>query len=244
MSTTIEKIPAKFGETKRKDLWWLEPLLYVIGLGGFVIYATWAAFQGSHYEYGPYLSPFYSPELAFDWWKFSPAFLILWIPAGFRTTCYYYRKAYYRSFFMDPPACAVSEGCKKYTGETSFPLIFQNIHRYFFYLAAVFIIFLWIDAFKSFFFDGHFGIGVGSIVLTANVILLSCYTFSCHSFRHLIGGYKDSFTCGYQHAIYERVSCANEHHMLWAWLSLFSVGFADVYVRLCSMGIWTDFRFF
>ena len=242
MSTTIEKIPAKFGETKRKDLWWLEPLLYVIGLGGFVVYATWAAFQGNHYEYGPYLSPFYSPELVFDWWKFSPAFLILWIPAGFRTTCYYYRKAYYRSFFMDPPACAVSEGCKKYTGETSFPLIFQNIHRYFFYLAAIFIIFLWIDAFKAFFFDGVFGIGVGTLVLTANVFLLSCYTFSCHSFRHLIGGFKDSFKCGYQHAMYEKVSCMNEHHMLWAWLSLFSVGFADIYVRLCSMGIWTDIR--
>ena len=32
-------------------------------LGGFVVYATWAAFQGNHYEYGPYLSPFYSPLL-------------------------------------------------------------------------------------------------------------------------------------------------------------------------------------
>lgn len=242
MSTTLEKEHSKFGETKRKDLWWLEPLLYVIGLGGFVIYATWAAFQGNHFEYGPYLSPFYSPKLEFDWWKMSPAFLILWIPAGFRTTCYYYRKAYYRSFFMDPPACAVSEGCKKYTGETSFPLIFQNIHRYFFYLAAIFIFFLWVDAFQAFNFDGKFGVGVGSLVLTANVVLLSCYTFSCHSFRHLIGGFKDSFKCGYQHAIYEKVSCANENHMLWAWLSLFSVGFADIYVRLCSMGIWTDFR--
>jgi len=28
--------------------------------------------------------------------------------------------------------------------------------------------------------------------------------------------------------------------MLWAWVSLFWVGFSDLYVRLCSMGIWHD----
>jgi hypothetical protein len=30
--------------------------------------------------------------------------------------------------------------------------------------------------------------------------------------------------------------------MLWAWCSLFTVAFADLYVRLCSMGVWSDFR--
>jgi hypothetical protein len=30
--------------------------------------------------------------------------------------------------------------------------------------------------------------------------------------------------------------------MMWAWLSLFWVGFTDVYVRLCAMGIWHDFH--
>jgi hypothetical protein len=30
--------------------------------------------------------------------------------------------------------------------------------------------------------------------------------------------------------------------MLCAWLSLFWVGFSDLYIRLCSMGVWTDWR--
>ena len=91
--------------TLRKDTWWLEPLLIVLGLGGFVVYTTWAALQGAHFEYENYLSPFYSPTLKPSWWPFSPAILILWGPAGFRLTCYYYRKAYYRSFWWSPPAC-------------------------------------------------------------------------------------------------------------------------------------------
>jgi hypothetical protein len=34
----------------------------------------------------------------------------------------------------------------------------------------------------------------------------------------------------------------NYRHQMFAWLSLFSVAFSDVYVRLCSMGIFTDMR--
>jgi hypothetical protein len=30
--------------------------------------------------------------------------------------------------------------------------------------------------------------------------------------------------------------------MTWAWISLIWVGFTDLYVRLCAMGIWTDAR--
>lgn len=244
MSTIlVEKKQQTFAQTQRKDLWWLEPLVYAVGLGLFIIYATWAALQGKHYEYGPYLSPFYSPLILVDWWKFSPAFLILWIPAGFRLTCYYYRKAYYRSYFMDPPACAVSEGClRKYSGETAFPLIMQNLHRYFLFGASFLLVSLWYDVFKAFFFNGQFGIGVGTLVLFVNTFLLTMYSLSCHSFRHLIGGYKDAFKCGYQFQTYKAVSCLNEHHMFWAWTSLFMVGFADFYVRMCSMGIWTDVR--
>ncbi len=247
MSTTLTEKPRKkesFGATQRKDLWWFEPLVYAVGFGLFIIYATWAAFQGKHYEYGPYLSPFYSPLITVSWWKFSPAFLILWIPAGFRMTCYYYRKAYYRSYFMDPPACGVSEGCsnKKYSGETAFPFIFQNLHRYFLLGATVLLFFLWSDVIKAFNFDGRFGVGVGSLVLLANTFLLSMYSLTCHSFRHLIGGYKDGFKCGYQYNFYKKISCGNERHMFWAWVSLFMVGFADLYVRLCSMGIWADIR--
>ena len=90
---------------------------------------------------------------------------------------------------------------------------------------------------------GSFGIGIGTIVLAINVVLLGGYTFGCHSLRHLVGGFRDQFsaapTC-YQ--AYRCVTCLNRRHMLWAWLSLFWVGFSDLYVRLCSMGVWHDFR--
>ncbi len=238
------------GATVRRDPWWLAPLGTALGLGAFIVYSTWAAFQNAYFEYGPYLSPFYSPNLSsvFPWWKLSPAFLILWAPAGFRATCYYYRKAYYRAYFLDPPACAVSESSgRRYKGETAFPFILQNLHRYFFYIAVIFIFILAYDAINAFSFEEGFGIGVGSLVLTINVILLSCYTFGCHSLRHLIGGKLDCFTCpGAQprHTLWKGVTRLNENHMLWAWCSLFWVGFSDVYVRLCAMGIWQDLRMF
>src|SRR5215475_4186887 len=247
-----------FGETARRDLWWGQPLVVFLGLSAFVVYATWAAFQGNHYQYGPYLSPFYSPLLFGDspyswfgpkpgWWPaalpFSAAFLILWAPGGFRVTCYYYRGAYYKAFWADPPSCAVGEPRKTYLGERSFPLIIQNIHRYFLYLALVFIVLLARDAYNAFWFDGHFGIHVGTLVLLANVVLLSCYTFGCHSLRHIVGGFRDRLAgAPARKNVYDCVSCLNRRHMLFAWCSLFSVGFADLYVRLCSMGIWTDWR--
>ena len=133
-----------WGETMRRDAWWIQPAVVFVILSSFLIYATWAAFQNAHYEYGNYLSPFYSPLLMGDspnawfgpkppWWPtllpFSPALLILPFPAGFRFTCYYYRGAYYKAFWADPPSCAVGEPRKGYLGERSFPLIIQNIHR-------------------------------------------------------------------------------------------------------------------
>ena len=89
---------------QRVDAWWVRPVLTVIVLAAFVVYATWAGMQNAYYWADPYLSPFYSPCLAAncahsdvalfgDWWKWSPAILILWAPGGFRLTCYYYRKA-------------------------------------------------------------------------------------------------------------------------------------------------------
>ena len=56
----------------------------------------------------------------------------------FRGTCYYYRKAYYRVFFADPPGCAVGEARSNYCGETRFPFVFQNLHRFFMTLAVFF----------------------------------------------------------------------------------------------------------
>jgi hypothetical protein len=241
-----------FGKTARKDNWWIEPLLVFLGFSTFIVYSTWAALQGNNYTYGPYLSPFYSPLLmtsAPSWWPailpFSAAMLILWAPGGFRLTCYYYRGAYYKAFWADPPSCTVGEPRKTYWGERSFPLILQNVHRYFLYLAIVFIGILAFDAYHAMWFDGHFGWGVGTLVMMVNPILLGCYTFGCHSLRHLVGGRLDEMSKKpVRMKTYDCVSCLNRRHMLFAWLSLFWVGFTDLYIRMCAMGIWHDARIF
>lgn len=260
MASNLVQITRRgFGETARKDLWWLPSLATFLGFSAFIVYSTWAAFQGEHYRFGPYLSPFYSPELLGSatawfgpkpgwipsWIPFTAALLILWAPGGFRFTCYYYRGAYYKAFWADPPGCAVGEPRHSYRGERKFPLIIQNIHRYFLYLALLFIIILAYDAYEAFWFDGRFGIGVGTIVLVMNVILLGSYTLGCHSLRHLIGGRNDTLSNKpVQHALWRWVSVLNGRHMMFAWFSLFWVGFSDIYVRLCSMGIFTDYRIF
>ena len=267
LSTETTKAPTVqgFGQTERKDLWWLEPLAVFTGLSLFGVYSTWAAFQGAHYAWGPYLSPFYSPELFGSsshalfgpkpaWWPdripFSPSLLILWAPLGFRGTCYYYRKAYYRAFFQNPTACAVGKPWKTYCGETEFPLVIQNIHRYFLYIALLFIAFLTYDGIKAFTRDAtkDYIVGGGSIVLILNAFFLSMYTLGCHSLRHLAGGKLDSFsecaTSCARHKVWSAVTCLNERHMLWAWISLCWVGLSDLYVRLLSMGVITDVRIF
>src|ERR1700726_2147443 len=186
----------RFAQTSRRDTWWLSPLLVFIGLGTFLVYANWAAWQNKYYTYGPYISPFYSPEIFGDsqhawfgpkpsWYPsflpFSPALLILWIPGLFRLTCYYYRGTYYKSFWADPPGCAVGEPRKSYLGEKTLPLVLQNIHRYFMYLAGAFVVLLAWDVWKAMWFTDpatgktSFGIGVGTLVLLVNVILLSFY---------------------------------------------------------------------
>src|SRR4030095_5219927 len=136
MPEATQSLPPRrrFGQTLRRDAWWLAPLGTALVLSGFVVYATWAAFQGEHYTWGPYLSPFYSPAIFGDsphawfgpkpiWWpawlRFSPAILILWAPGGFRLTCYYYRGAYYKGLWADPPSCAVGEPRKHCLGGAS-----------------------------------------------------------------------------------------------------------------------------
>jgi hypothetical protein len=253
-----------FGGTSRRDAWWATPIGVFLGLSAFICYGTWAAFQNAHYTHGPYLSPFYAPELfgdsphaifgpkpaAWPWWvPFSPALLILPFPGLFRVTCYYYRGAYYKAFWADPPSCAVGEPRKSYWGERSFPLILQNVHRYFLYIALLFIVMLSYDVWLALWFPGpsgeqaSFGIGVGTLILALNVVLLSGYTLGCHSLRHLVGGGRDEISKRPTTATaYACVSCLNRQHMPFAWSSLFTVAFADLYVRLCSMGIWTDWR--
>jgi hypothetical protein len=250
MAGTPTLLPeSRLGSTLRRDSWWTELIPAVLLLGGFGLYATWRALENAYYSWGPYLSPFYSPLIdpQHHWWPFSPALLILAGPLGFRATCYYYRKAYYRAFFLDPPACAVGEpASRRYNGETKFPFILQNLHRYFLYLAILFLVFLWHDVVLAFNFDGHFGIGVGTLVLLLNVTLLSIYTLSCHSLRHLAGGKTDCFSCASfgkpRYKLWSGLSRLNERHMLFAWASLITVGFADFYIRLAATGAIHDLR--
>lgn len=228
-----------------REFWWLQPMLIVLALSGFMIYTAWAVLQGDHYEYKNYFSPFYPAFAKPAWWPLSPAFLILWAPAGFRFSCYYFRKVFHRSFLLTPPACAVADARAGYTGESRFPLILMNLHRYFLYLAMVELVILWYHAARSVVFDGRLGAGIGSLVMVSNVALLTLYLTSCHSFRHLIGGRLDCFSvCPTRHAVWGQVSRLNERHGLWFWLSLSSVGLTDLYIRLLSMGIISDMRLF
>ncbi|HEY9790787.1 MAG TPA: hypothetical protein V6D22_10335 [Candidatus Obscuribacterales bacterium] len=235
--------------TQRKDAWWVEPTLVAIGFGLFIIYATYRGLMGHSFEVETILSPFYSPPLlnGIAGLPFSPAIAILWMPAGFRATCYYYRKAYYRAYFLDPPGCAVGHfGGENYCGEAKGLLVLQNVHRYMLYLAILVIAFLWYDAIHSLFLlNGEFRLGLASVIMIANCILLSGYTFGCHAFRHLVGGRKDCFSCvgGQPNAAYSRwhfVTKLNEHHMLWAWMSLFSVGITDWYIWQVAAGHIVD----
>ena len=254
---TRARIPEK---TLRTDRWWLYPLTTFVVFTAFVIYATWRAFSGAHYFVEPYLSPFYSPCLGecvrgssdfgqpFEWFPLSSALIILIFPLGFRLTCYYYRKAYYRSFWLSPPACAVAQPHGKYTGEQRLPLILNNVHRYFFSAAVLVALILSYDAVVLGFRDesGDWGhMGLGSLVLLANVVLIWLYTLGCHSCRHAVGGRLRHFS---KHPVRYRawtlVSRLNADHARYAWLSLFSVALADLYVYLLATGAISDPRFF
>lgn len=258
------------GCTKRQDSWLAGPAATFLAIMAFIVYSTWAAFQGQHYYAEPYLSPFYAPVLleradpalagttitgsasgqthawfGTEWPAFipgfvTPAMLILIFPGAFRFTCYYYRKAYYRSFAASPPGCAVGGVQYDYKGERAL-LVFQNLHRYALYIAIIFIGLLYWDAFLALKKNGQWGIGVGTLVLFANATLLAGFTFGCNSFRHLVGGNLDWYsTHPIRHRLWRWVTVLNQRHMQFAWVSLFSVGFADFYVRMVSMGKITD----
>ena len=252
-------------KTNRTDRWWIEPTLTAGGFLCFVLYTTWRAFSGEYFVSENYLSPFYSPLLFENpigegamhawfgtwptwipsWIPNSPAIFILIFPLSFRMTCYYYRKFYYRSFFLSPPACAV-EGIKhkNYKGETGL-LTIQNLHRYTLYIALLYIVILYYDGFHALFRDGEFGFGIGTAILLINPTLLAFYAFGCHAFRHLIGGQEDCFTCPagnekIRYKAWKNVSILNSKHMLWAWLSMIWVAITDLYVMLVSKGVITD----
>ena len=246
--------PSGLGLTSRRDRWWLAPtiqgtLFTICATYLFVSGILFTPLFGTPYETsGGLLSPLFSPKIAPDWlptWL-SPGLFILWVPLGFRATCYYYRKAYYRFYFADPPGCAVGEPTihRRYTLEAAFPFILQNIHRYFLYLAFIPLFFLWLDAALSVTNAGTTRIGLGVVILFVNAFLLTGYSLSCHSLRHLAGGRLDCFSCSrrakVRYSLWQRLTSLNLHHMAWAWTSLISVTLADVYVRLLAIGAIAD----
>jgi hypothetical protein len=247
-------------KTLRTDRWWLAPLLTVIGLGAWVTYATVRVFMQKWYwiDQYHYLTPFYSPcvsegcyPASAEFGRFIPdnplipyAALTLPFLLLFRLTCYYYRKAYYRSFWMSPPACAVPDGHKSYSGETRFPLIFQNAHRYAFYAAAIISVINTWDAVLAMHSPSGFGLGLGNIVLWVNVIMLWAYTLSCHSCRHIAGGRLKHFS---KHPVRYRfwtfVSKLNTRHMGLAWITLATLAVTDFYIMGLAAEWFSDLRF-
>jgi len=259
---SVTGVPAKpvgtarqgLGQTARPDAWWLEPGIQAIVFTTCATYLffsgiIWTPLFGTAYEVDGYLSPLFSPLIRPDWlptW-ISPGLLILWIPLGFRATCYYYRKAYYRFYFADPPGCAVGEPAvhRRYRMEAALPFILQNIHRYFLYLAFIPLFFLWVDAVLGLRdHEGHLRIGAGGILLFVNAALLTGYSLSCHSLRHLLGGKIDCFSCTartrVRHSAWRGATWFNGKHMEWAWASLISVTATDVYIRLLALGVIGD----
>jgi hypothetical protein len=247
--------------TLRTDRWWLPSLVTASVLGIFVLYTGVRIFMRDHYwvdEYN-YLTPLFSPCLSDSCVPGSShfgtplpelpiliplPFLIFPILAGFRATCYYYRKAYYRSFWLSPPACAVAEPHRAYSGETRFPLLVQNAHRYFFYAASILLLVNTYDAVLAFFPEGRFGFGLGSLIILVNVAMLWGYSLSCHSCRHITGGRLKHFS---KHPLRYKawmfLSKLNARHMQFAWISLITVMTTDVYILAVSAGWISDLRF-
>ena len=175
-------------------------------------------FRANTTQYGPYLSPFYSPELFGSsphswfgpqpaawpaWLPFSPALLILPIPAFFRFTCYYYRGAYYKAFWADPPSCTVGEPRSCYRGETFVPArAAERPSLHALHFVAVLLV-LVIDVWKAFWFANP-GDRPGvvrrrrrhALSWLLNAVLLSGYPFGCHSMRHVVGGCVDRAFAG------------------------------------------------
>jgi len=256
-----------FASTQRVDRWWVGPATTAIGLILFFGYLTFRAFNATYVWYAPYISPTVAPPVFTPasgypgavpvehawfgtfpaWWPAflpqSPAFFLPGLAIAFRFTCYYYRGAYYKAFALTPPSCAVRGVPRGYRGETTL-LLFQNLHRYTLYGALVLLLCLWWEGLSAFFRDGRFGVGVGTVVMLTNAGLLTGYTFGCHSWRHLIGGRLDCFTCegalSPRYRLWTGASWLNERHMAFAWFSLIWVAFTDFYIYLVSTGTIRD----
>ncbi len=255
MAAPGRAVPAGPGALHRRDRWWVYPTNVALWLSLFGAYSFWTIVFFQRDSYHQYLSPFYSPLIAAGRIPVSPALLIFWIPLGFRATCYYYRKAYYRAFFQDPPACAIREPRlaarlsptgrgRRYRGETRLPFVLANLHRLFLYLAIAFVVIFVIDTVTAFSYHGHIGIGLGTALILVNTVALGLYTFSCHSLRHLIGGGLDCFSCAFagrpRFQLWRLTSWLNLRHSTWAWISLTTVILTDLYIHLLQYGVVHD----
>lgn len=220
--------------TLRRDRWWVSPLVTAVVLTVFLAYTLVRVFMGRWYwvRHYHYLTPLYSPCLSESCVPGSahlgtplgplptgvPITIISFvIILGFRATCYYYRKATYRSFLLSPPACEVREPGRGYRGESAFPLIVQNSHRYFLYLASVLLLINTYDAVLAFLpANGGVGVGVGTLLLAFNAITLRLYTLSCHACRHVFGGgIEHHFVAHPRKQVFMRISLALRRKWWW-----------------------------
>ena len=165
----VSKFPREFGELR----FWSFVFLALIAVYLMYEYAMTSPVQGL-------TDPFY-----------SPTFLVLPLVAGFRATCYAYRKDYHRHLFRHPVACGVPDfnnaknadfpGEKvgrSYTGETGIFRL-ENLHRYFWYTAVLILPFFYYDLYLAMSYNGEFTLGV--LLLILNTLWVTLYTFSCHS---------------------------------------------------------------
>lgn len=249
--------------TLRTDPWWRAPAVTFILLSIWLAYGLVRTISQRAYfaQHEHYLTPFSSPCVTAScnpdardfgtWFGHFPPFLPFAIIGltfllGFRLTCYYYRRAYYRAFWQSPPACAVAEPHKSYSGETRFPLIVQNLHRYFWVLAVLISLVNTWDLIQAFRPQGHaFGFGLGTLIMLANVLLLWGYTLGCHSCRHIVGGRLRHFS---RHPVrykaWTLVSKLNAKHMQFAWITLGTLMLTDGYIALVASGAFNDPRIF
>lgn len=185
-----------------------------------------------------YIDPFYSPTI-----------LIIPIIALFRLTCYAFREDTNRHVFSHPNACAASirldAKAREYTGENSTIFKIENLHRYFMYGALVILPFFYYDLYVSLTYTGALLLRLGSVIMAIDIAALTLYLFSCHSVRSLIGGRSDCFNCmrmGRQRNwLYNVQSKLNQNHEAYAWISLVTIVFMDLFIRALIAGIHLDF---
>ena len=219
----------------------------------FAIYATWRAFEDAHYFSEPYLSPFYSPCLT-DKCASGAQDLGQWVPDGWLAAVsgadhpdisaripadlLLLPEGLLPLVLGVSPACAVAEPHKGYSGETRFPLIVQNIHRYFLYVAMLFAVLLSWDAIHSFRdTNGEWGhMGLGTVILLhqrgpdLGLHTLSCHSLSAHNGRSPQALFRASDAL----SGLTLISKMNARHTLLAWTSLVWLVVADFYIRCLS----------